>query len=213
MEHKSISLADQVFERLENDLLGGTYQKGELLTEARLVADLGVSRTPIREALRRLEQEHIIEVGTRGILVIGVTEEDVADIFDIRLHIEGEAAARAAMHADPAGIGRLGEALELQEYYVSRCDAEHIRYMDSRFHELVYRASGSVIYVDTLLPLHKKVQKYRKISVEDGGRAAQSVAEHREIYEAILKGDAPRAASAMTEHVKNARDHILKRGR
>lgn len=212
MEHKSISLADQVFERLENDLLGGRYQKGELLTEARLVSDLGVSRTPIREALRRLEQEHIIEVGARGILVIGVTEADVADIFDIRLHIEGEAAARAARHADPAAIGRLGEALELQEYYVTRKDAEHIRHMDSRFHELVYRASGSVIYADALLPLHKKVQKYRKISVEDGSRAADSAAEHRKIYEAILAGDAAEAARAMTAHVENARDHILKRG-
>ena len=87
MEHKNVSLADRVFERLESDLLGGRYQRGELLTEHRLVEDLGVSRTPIREALRRLEQEHIIEIGGRGILVIGVSEEDVKDIFDIRLRM------------------------------------------------------------------------------------------------------------------------------
>lgn len=212
MEHKNVSLADRVFERLESDLLGGRYQRGELLTEHRLVEDLGVSRTPIREALRRLEQEHIVEIGGRGILVIGVSEEDVRDIFDIRLHIEGEAAARAAKNADPAAIGRLGEALELQEYYVERSDADHIRSMDSRFHELVYLASGSVIYADTLLPLHKKVQKYRKLSVESENRAAESAAEHREIYEAIERGDAEAAARAMTAHVQNARDHILQRG-
>ena len=212
MEHKNVSLADRVFERLESDLLGGRYQRGELLTEHRLVEDLGVSRTPIREALRRLEQEHIVEIGGRGILVIGVSEEDVKDIFDIRLHIEGEAAARAAKNADPAAIGRLGEALELQEYYVERSDADHIRSMDSRFHELVYLASGSVIYADTLLPLHKKVQKYRKLSVESENRAAESAAEHREIYEAIERGDAEAAARAMTAHVQNARDHILQRG-
>ncbi len=212
MEHKNVSLADRVFERLESDLLGGRYQRGELLTEHRLVEDLGVSRTPIREALRRLEQEHIVEIGGRGILVIGVSEEDVKDIFDIRLRIEGEAAALAAKNADPAAIGRLGEALELQEYYVGRSDADHIRSMDSRFHELVYLASGSVIYADTLLPLHKKVQKYRKLSVESGDRAAESAAEHREIYEAIERGDAEAAARAMTAHVQNARDHILQRG-
>ena len=212
MEHKNVSLAERVFERLETDLLGGRYQRGELLTEHRLVEDLGVSRTPIREALRRLEQEHIVEIGTRGILVIGVSEEDVRDIFDIRLHIEGEAAARAAKNADPVSIGRLGEALELQEYYVGRSDADHIRSMDSRFHELVYLASGSVIYADTLLPLHKKVQKYRKLSVESEDRAAESAAEHREIYEAIERGDAEAAARAMTAHVQNARDHILQRG-
>ena len=212
MEHKNVSLADRVFERLESDLLGGRYQRGELLTEHRLVEDLGVSRTPIREALRRLEQEHIVEIGGRGILVIGVSEEDVKDIFDIRLRIEGEAAALAAKNADPAAIGRLGEALELQEYYVGRSDADHIRSMDSRFHELVYLASGSVIYADTLLPLHKKVQKYRKLSVESEDRAAESAAEHREIYEAIERGDAEAAARAMTAHVQNARDHILQRG-
>lgn len=212
MEHKNVSLADRVFERLETDLLGGRYQRGELLTEHRLVEDLGVSRTPIREALRRLEQEHIVEIGGRGILVIGVSEEDVRDIFNIRLHIEGEAAARAAKNADPAAIGRLGEALELQEYYVGRSDADHIRSMDSRFHELVYLASGSVIYADTLLPLHRKVQKYRKLSVESENRAAESAAEHREIYEAIERGDAEAAARAMTAHVQNARDHILQRG-
>lgn len=211
MEHKNISLADRVFERLESDLLGGRYPRGELLTEHRLVDDLGVSRTPIREALRRLEQEHIVEIGARGILVIGVSEEDVADIFDIRLQIEGEAAARAAKHADPVAIGRLGEALELQEYYVGRDDADNIRSMDSRFHELVYLASGSVIYADTLLPLHKKVQKFRKLSVESGGRAAESAAEHRGIYEAILRADAEEAARTMTRHVQNARDHILKK--
>lgn len=212
MEHKNVSLAERVFERLETDLLGGRYQRGELLTEHRLVEDLGVSRTPIREALRRLEQEHIVEIGARGILVIGVSEEDVRDIFDIRLHIEGEAAARAAKNADPVSIGRLGEALELQEYYVGRSDADHIRSMDSRFHELVYLASGSVIYADTLLPLHRKVQKYRKLSVESEDRAAESAAEHREIYEAIERGDAEAAARAMTAHVQNARDHILQRG-
>ncbi len=212
MEHKNVSLADRVFERLETDLLGGRYQRGELLTEHRLVEDLGVSRTPIREALRRLEQEHIVEIGGRGILVIGVSEEDVRDIFNIRLHIEGEAAARAAKNADPAAIGRLGEALELQEYYVGRSDADHIRSMDSRFHELVYLASGSVIYADTLLPLHRKVQKYRKLSVESENRAAESAAEHREIYEAIERGDAEAAARAMTAHVQNARNHILQRG-
>ena len=212
MEHKNVSLADRVFERLESDLLGGTYQRGEHLTEHRLVEDLGVSRTPIREALRRLEQEHIIEIGGRGILVIGVSEEDVKDIFDIRLRIEGEAAARAAKNADPVAIGRLREALELQEYYVGRSDADNIHSMDSRFHELVYLASGSVIYADTLLPLHKKVQKYRKLSVESEDRAAESAAEHREIYEAIERGDAEAAARAMTAHVQNARDHILQRG-
>ena len=70
IEHKTISLADQVFEHLENDILSGKYQRGEILTESKLSAELGVSRTPIREALRRLEQEHIIEESGKGSVVI-----------------------------------------------------------------------------------------------------------------------------------------------
>ena len=66
IEHKTISLADQVFDHLENDILSGKYQRGEILTESKLSTELGVSRTPIREALRRLEQEHIIEESGKG---------------------------------------------------------------------------------------------------------------------------------------------------
>ena len=85
---KSVSLADQVFERLENDIIQGSYPKGEILTELKLVEQLGVSRTPIREALRRLEQEHLIEDAGKGSKVLGITEEDVRDIMNIREHTE-----------------------------------------------------------------------------------------------------------------------------
>ena len=70
IQHKTVSLADQVFERMETDILSGKYQRGEILTESKLSAELGVSRTPIREALRRLEQEHIIEETGKGSLVL-----------------------------------------------------------------------------------------------------------------------------------------------
>lgn len=74
IEHKTISLADQVFEHLENDILSGKYSRGESLTESKLSAELGVSRTPIREALRRLEQEHLIEESPKGMVVVGIRD-------------------------------------------------------------------------------------------------------------------------------------------
>ena len=83
IEHKTISLADQVFEHLETDILSGKYQKGETLTESKLSLELGVSRTPIREALRRLEQEHLIEEAPKGVVVVGIGEKDLADIFEL----------------------------------------------------------------------------------------------------------------------------------
>ncbi|MBQ1242177.1 MAG: GntR family transcriptional regulator [Oscillospiraceae bacterium] len=210
-QHKTISLADQVFERLESEILGGRYQPGELLTELRLTEDLGVSRTPVREALRRLEQERLIELSTRGIVVLGVTERDIEDIFTVRVRVEGLAAARAAEARGGDYLPEMREAIELQEYYVGRHDADHIKYMDNRFHELVYDASGSTVLRDVLLPLHKKTQKYRKASVQNESRAERSLAEHRAVYEAIAAGDAAAAEVAMTTHVQNAMAHMLKK--
>lgn len=209
LEHKTISLAEQVFERLENDILTGKYQRGAVLTELKLVTDLGVSRTPVREALHRLEQEHIIEITPKGILILGVTEQDLEDIFAIRLRIEGLASALATKNITEEQLSELKEALDLQEFYVSKQDPEHIKKMDSRFHQLIYRYCGSAILNDTLLPLHKKVQKYRRASVEDSSRAHNSVCEHRAIYEAIAARDEALADKRTTEHIQNAAQHIL----
>ena len=89
---KSTSLADQVFEKLENDIIQGVYPRGELLTELKLVEQLGVSRTPIREALRRLEQERLIEDTGKGSRVVGIPVADLEDIMNIRERVEGHAA-------------------------------------------------------------------------------------------------------------------------
>lgn len=208
-EHKSVSLADCVFERLENDILGGKYAYGEVLTEARLSEELGVSRTPIREAIRRLEQENILRESGRGMVVQGITREDVADILDIRLLIEGEAARRAAVHMPPEEKQALMEAVELQEFYVAKKDAEHIQTQDHHFHEGIYAGCGSITLQSTLVPLHRKAQKFRRASVERPERAMESVKEHRAIAQAILDGDGDTAARLMTDHIRQARLSML----
>ena len=209
LEHKTISLAEQVFDRLENDILTGKYQRGETLTELKLVTDLGVSRTPVREALHRLEQEHIIEITQKGIHILGVTEEDLKDIFAIRLRIEGMASVFATKNMTAEQLAELKEMLELQEFYVGKQDPERIKTLDSKFHQLIYRYCGSAVLNDTLLPLHKKVQKYRRASVEDNSRAMQSAREHRAIFEAIAARDAELAEKYTVEHIANAANHIL----
>ena len=208
IEHKNISLAEQVFDRLETDILSGKYQQGEILTELKLVSDLGVSRTPIREALHRLEQEHIIEITQRGILVIGVSRKDLEDILAIRIRIEGLAAAETAKRITDEELEELREAVELQEFYVPKHDADRINGMDSRFHKLIYRFSGSTPLYDTLMPLHKKLHKYRKASVETEVRSEHSSQEHRAIFEAIAAHDAELAEKRMMAHIANAREFI-----
>lgn len=212
LQHKTVSLADQVFEHIETDILSGKYQKGEILTEGKLSAELGVSRTPIREAMRRLEQEHLIDDSGKGSIVVGITEEDVEDIFQLRLRIEPMAAERAACNCNELYISKLREAVELQEFYFEKQDADHIKLMDNQFHETIYKMASSVVLYDVLLPLHKKIQKYRKVSVSKKSRAVESIAEHRAIFEAIVAGDGALASELFTKHLQNAYEHIVKKG-
>lgn len=211
IEHKTISLADQVFDHLENDILSGKYRRGEILTESKLSAELGVSRTPIREALRRLEQEHIIEESGKGSVVIGINEKDLEDIFMIRKSLECQVAALAAKNRTEEQLKQLREALEFQEFYLNKKDPDQIKLMDSRFHETLYKLSGSTAFYDTLVPLHKKIQKYRRASVTNSSRAEASVTEHRKIYEAIEAKNTALAAKYASEHVENAYKHIMRK--
>jgi len=210
LDHRTISLADQVFEQLENDILIGKYQRGDVLTELKLSETLGVSRTPIREALRRLEQEHLIEDTNKGSIVLGITEEDLKDIYTIRLNIEGIAAYRAAERITDEQIKELRDLIDLQEFYATKKDADHIKGVDNHFHELVYKFSGSTIICNTLTPLHRKVQKYRKASVENSRRAFNSLNEHKKILFALENHDAELAKNVVEEHVKNAFKSITK---
>lgn len=208
-EHKSVSLADCVFEKLENDILSGKYAYGEVLTESRLSEELQVSRTPIREAIRRLEQEHILRDTGKGMAVQGITKEDIADILDIRLQIEGMAVRRTAENMPADLLEKLKEAVELQEFYVGKGDTEHVQQQDHMFHELIYAGCGSITLESTLVPLHRKAQKYRRASVSNAARAVQSVQEHRAICDAIVAKDADAAEKLMYEHIKNARKSML----
>lgn len=211
IEHKTISLADQVFEHLETDILSGKYQRGETLNESKLSAAMGVSRTPIREALRRLEQEHLIEEASKGIVVVGISEKDLEDIFTIRKKLEGMAAAMAAENRTDAQLADIREALEFQEFYLEKNDPDRIKTMDSLFHETIYKMSGSIIFYDVLEPLHKKILKYRRASVSDTSRAEASVAEHRAIYEAIASGNADLSSQLIIKHLENAYQNICKK--
>ncbi|MCQ2557915.1 MAG: GntR family transcriptional regulator [Oscillospiraceae bacterium] len=208
MIHKTISLADQVFDQLETDILGGKYARGEVLTESRLSEELGVSRTPIREAVRRLEQEHIIEDCGKGMMVLSITGEDCRNIYEIRSRIEGLAAAACARNITESQLAELKEIVELQEFYTEKGDSEKVKTMDSAFHVNIYKFSGSPVFYDTLEPLHKKIQKYRKVAVSLRSRAGESAQEHRYIYEAIAAHDSKAAEQAMNNHIVSAQRHM-----
>lgn len=210
-EFKSISLATQVFEKLEEDIITGVYPRGEILTELKLVEQLGVSRTPIREALRRLEQERLIAESGKGSVVLGITMEDLVDLMDVRQRIEGLAAFYATKNLTPEGADELRQISELQDFYYSKRDVENLRKMDDKFHNAIYRLTCRPVLRDTLVPLHRKSQRYRRISIEDEVRLSHSIEEHKAICRAILSGDAEKASELITCHIRHAKESMMER--
>ena len=208
-EFRSTSLADQVFTRLENDIISGVYPRGEILTELKLVEQLGVSRTPIREALRRLEQERLIEDSGKGSVVLGITENDLIDIMNIRQHIEGLASYYATMNITDSGLSELAHIIDLQDFYYGKRDYERLRQIDDSFHDLICALSKRTVINDTLVPLHRKTRRYRKASIENEQRLAHMIEEHRGIYNAILTGDAKLAERLTAQHIENAKNNML----
>ncbi|MBQ7098222.1 MAG: GntR family transcriptional regulator [Oscillospiraceae bacterium] len=207
--YKSTSLADQVFDKLENDIIQGVYARGELLTELKLVEQLGVSRTPIREALRRLEQERLIEDTGKGSRVLGITEEDLQDIMNIRERIEGLAAYYAAKNITPEGLAELTHIVDLQEFYFSKRDKEHLRQVDDQFHDMICTLSKRSVIADTLIPLMRKTRRYRRVAIDNWERTTNTMNEHRKMYEAIASGNAELAEELATAHIVSAKRHMI----
>ncbi len=208
-ENKHGSRADHVFETLENEILSGACPRGTVLTELKLCERMGVSRTPVREALHRLEQEGLVEETTHGIVARGVSEQDLTDIYEVRRRIEGYATRLCAERISEEQLAELREIVELQDFYTARGGATHIRDADTRFHELVYRYCGSEILHSMLTELHRKVQRFRKISVENPDRAKVAAREHADILRALEAHDGDEAERLSVLHIDNAKSGII----
>ena len=207
----SPSLEEQVYQRLEEDILSAKIEIGAQLTELSLTRQLGVSRTPVRSALHRLAEEGLVSITpNKGAVVVGVSREDLIATYEIRTRLEGLASRLCAENMTETELSELSEALELQEFYISRRDTEHLRELDTKFHYIIYKASGSRPLLKILGELHKNIKMYRKRSLSVPGRLEESVKDHREIYEAIAAHDAALADTLTSKHIRCALENILK---
>jgi DNA-binding GntR family transcriptional regulator len=205
------SLRAKVFIQLHNDILNGKYQNGDSLIETRLSDEMGVSRTPIREAIRQLELEGLVQlIPNKGAVVIGISKKDIEDIYKIRVLLEGLAARWAAVNIKPLELAELKDALDLEEFYTSKNDVEHILKLDSDFHEVIYKASKSTPLMHTLRNFHQHIQKSRNLSLSSIERAKEAFEEHRAIYKAIEDKDEEKAEKLATLHVIKAAKNIIK---
>ncbi|MBQ9084633.1 MAG: GntR family transcriptional regulator [Clostridia bacterium] len=205
ISEKSKSLEEQVYLRLEEDILCGVYKRGDALTENALSHRLGVSRTPVRAALHRLGEEGLVElIPHKCAVVIGVTIEDLVDTYRIRMRLEGLATAMATGRLTRDDERELREVLSNTEKCTARVDADRIKELDTTFHSIIYRASGNRMLCRILSELHRNTRTYRKLSLAMPGRLEKSLEEHRAILEAMLEGDSDRADSLTSLHIEEA---------
>lgn len=204
------SLRTQVFDVIERAILNGSFTPGDSLTELKVSAELGVSRTPVREALRQLELEGLVKtIPNKGAVVVGISEKDIEDIYEIRIRIEGLAARWAALYATDEELSSMRDIVELQEYYMKRSDPLQVWHLDSRFHELLYESCRSRPLRLTLSSFHHYIQKARALSIRTGGRAEVMVEEHRKILEAIASRNSDEAERLTATHILCAKSNLL----
>lgn len=211
-EHQEHSLSGRVFQRIRDDILQGKYQEHDELREITLGKELGVSRTPVREALRQLELEGLVTIiPNKGAYVTGITPKDVRDIYAIRSTLEGLCARWATEHITDEQLNDLEEILMLSEFRIKRegaDNAEQISMLDEKFHSILYEASGSRILGKLLSDFHKYVQTARKSSVVSEERARKSIREHRQILRAIQEKDGDSAEQLANEHILHVMQHL-----
>ena len=140
---------------------------------------------------------------------MGVTHQDLLDILEIRLRLEGLATAMCCRRITPQELTALDEIVTMQDFYVSRNLPDRIQESDSLFHQTIYAACGSRMFEKQLTNLHKRLVRYRKLSVSNKHRAQESTGEHKEIFQALADGDAERAEALAVRHVERTRDNIL----
>lgn len=204
------SLEESVYFQLEEEILSGKLNRGDTLTECALSARLGVSRTPLRAALHRLAEEGLVKITpNRGAVVVGVNAEDLVDIYKIRTRLEGLASSLAAGRISEEDKKRLSESVELSEFYIRKRDADKLKELDSEFHNIIYEASGNRRLSKILSELHRSIRAYRRLSLTVTDRLERSVDEHREILNAILKGDTEEADRLTSLHIEAALENLL----
>lgn len=207
------SLRGRVFNRIREDILSGKYSQSEELKETTIGNELGVSRTPVREALRQLELEGLVNIiPNKGAYVNGITKKDIHDIYIIRSYLEGLCARWACENITQEQIDGLDEIIYLSEFYANKKHHDQLLELDNKFHEIIYEASNSKILNHVLSDFHHYVERVRKITLSNTPRAIHSNCEHTAIVEAIKQKDGDKAEYLAHEHIMNTIKNITEQG-
>lgn len=197
------SLAEQVARHIRGEIVSGTLRPDSRLVEQDLADRLGVSRVPVREALRRLETEGFItRLPRRGVVVASMTQEDLDDLFDVREVLEVQAVRLATQRARPEEIQELGDIVARCRVALEEGDSEEFAALNGAFHDLIIEMAHNRVLSSLLAPLHGRLQWILRQN-DDPELVCR---EHEQLFEAIAGGKIRPAVKSATEHVRTSRE-------
>ncbi len=207
---QSASLATAVQQEVERAILAGEYPPGSKLTEANLATRMGVSRGPVREAFRMLEEAGLVRTEkNRGVFVRDIPIDEAVEIFDLRAAMDELVGRQLARHITPAGLKEIRGLVDAMEKAVKAKDAYNYHLLNLRFHDRLVEMVGNRKLTAIYRKLIKELSLFRRLNLADGWLLPISAGEHRDIVKAIAAGDAEAAGHAMYQHVMDSKERTI----
>lgn len=203
---------NSVYEYLFDSIRTGDIKPGQTLTERGLAEKIGVSRTPVREAIRKLEEQGIVtHEPHKGVRVITLSREKVLQLYEVRELLEGLAVRKLAQQHTPKMIDELRELISSAEKEAVVNNVQELSRINSAFHMKLARLSGNVYLEAIMNSLQTQIALMMSASLSRSGRPLQNIAEHQMLIDAICSGDEEFAESTAKHHVRNARNHAMQK--
>jgi DNA-binding GntR family transcriptional regulator len=205
------SLGEHVFESLKQAIIQGNITAGEWLVESHIAETLGISRTPVREAIHKLEREGLIERQPRGgFTVLGLDRNDIEETFGIRSVLEGYAARLAAEKHKKEELEPLEEKVKEFQEALDRKKMNDLPVINTEFHDLLYALSKSPKLISIINGLRDQIYRYRKMNLAEEKFATTSNQDHIQMLQSIRKRNAESAERLTREHIMRGREIVLK---
>jgi DNA-binding GntR family transcriptional regulator len=204
-------LGHYVFENLKQAIVRGDFSPGNRLVESRLAEAMGISRTPVREAIHKLEREGLIKkLPQGGFYVLNLTREEVEETFGIRSVLESYAARLAAIKHQKEELEPLEEKIEEFQYFLNRGEMETLLKINTEFHSLLYAMSRSPKLIKMVNDLQDQIYRFRRIILKIETMAKTSNDDHRQMLSAMKMRDADRVETLVRQHILRGQKIVLK---
>ncbi len=208
---QSSSLTSVVQQELERRIVQGELAPGDKLNEAALAQSLGVSRGPVREAFRGLEEAGLVrQEKNRGVFVRHIALDEALEIFDLRAMMDEAVGRQLASHITPEQLRQVRARVETMERAVKAGDADHYHLLNLEFHDTLVAFAGNRKLTALYRRVINELSLFRRINLADSKQLPQSASEHRAIVKAIAAGDAQAAGQAMRQHVLDSKQRTLR---